>query len=122
MAAVARVRPAKQGTRRIMEGRVGSAASTITNIAYHRSKIAEITRHITDLEAYLHSCGCRPPYPRTVLSRASLSLYHQQSYLLQEVLARRAGHRPHGYQGFHSVGQRFYDAVPGNVASVYRAK
>ena len=90
-------------------------------IAYHRSKIAEITRHITVLEAYLHSCGCRPPYPRTVLSRASLSLYQQQSYLLQQVLARRAGHRPHGYQGFHSVGQRFYDAVPGNVASVYRA-
>jgi len=90
-------------------------------IAYHRTKIAEITGHIADLEAHLHSCGCTSPYRRTELLRESLSFYQQQSYLLQEVLARRAGHRPHTQQRYHSVGQQFYNAVPGNVASVYRA-
>jgi hypothetical protein len=90
-------------------------------IAYHRSKIAEITQLIADIKAHLLACAWTAPYPRMRLLEESLSFYRQQSSQFQQILVRRQGRMPHFHQRHHSVGQRFYNAAPEAVAAVYRA-
>jgi len=82
-------------------------------IAYHRSKIRELN------EVTPFRLG--EPYIISTMLCEQLRFYHQQAALLQEVLVQRAGHCPHAHKPFHSVGQRFYNDVNGNVASVYEA-
>jgi len=90
-------------------------------IAYHRSKIAETTQLIADVKAHLLACGWTDPYPRMRLLEESLSFYRQQSSQFQQILVRRQGRMRHQHRRYHSAGQQFYNAVPGDVAAVYQA-
>jgi len=90
-------------------------------IAYHRAKIHEITVDIAQLKVLLQSYTGMTAHPKMRLLNRALLFYQEQVCLFHRVLEHRAGHLPHPRRRFHSVGQRFYDLAPGNVASVYEA-
>jgi len=91
-------------------------------IAHHRSKIHELDAAMSPFDPTTEN-----PVQGILLAqlyrklRSRKAFHQQQATFLQRVLVHRAGHAAHPSTPLHSWGQQYYDAVAGNVASVYQA-
>jgi hypothetical protein len=93
-------------------------------IAYHRAKIHELDAAMAPVHppaTWANAPAYMQHLDQVEKMHAQKIFHQQQAVFLQKVLVHRAGRLEHIHRGWHSDGQRFYDAVPGGIAAVYEA-